>query len=102
MKSLVNNKDRVLKILQDYKSTRDSDKKLWLAFMVNHHDLRKELGDKSYRKLREIILKKETPTFETISRIRRKLQEIYEQIRGENYKEKQLLADEVRDNIKDL
>lgn len=68
-------KDKVGFILSEYVSTRDSDKMLWLAYLVMFHDLKGILGKESYEKLKTLIMSENTPTMESIRRIRQKYQE---------------------------
>jgi hypothetical protein len=68
-------KNKVSFILDKFKSTRDDDKQLWLAYLVIHHDLKAKIGDDAYKNLKELIMDKKTPTMESIRRIRQKLQE---------------------------
>jgi hypothetical protein len=67
--------DKVEAIMKVHPATRDSDKLLWLAYLVVHHDLRKLLGDKAYTQFKDILLDKKTPTMESVTRARRKIQE---------------------------
>lgn len=67
--------DNVRQLLSDYPETRDSDKMLWLAYLVRHHGLRRIIGDDAYFEMKRIILNKKTPTMESITRARRKIQE---------------------------
>ena len=99
LEGLKTNKDKVFKLLSEWATLRDSDKKLWLSYMVHEKGLKEKLGEDAYMKLRKIILEKDTPTFETLSRCRRKIQEAHEDLRGKNYKERKEEAEEVRKNI---
>lgn len=90
-------KDKVKEILEKYPETRDSDKLLWLAYMVKHHKLREQLGDTAYLKLKEIILHEETPPMESLRRMRQKIQEYNPELRGETYKERIKESEEVKE-----
>lgn len=68
-------KSKVEDLLMQYPLLRDSDKLLWLAFMNRHHGLRRAIGALAYDKLKSILLLKDTPTFESIRRVRQKIQE---------------------------
>jgi hypothetical protein len=68
-------KDKVEDILKSFPQTRDSDKLLWLAYLVIHHDLKATLGDEAYNSFKAILLNDDTPTMESVRRVRQKLQE---------------------------
>ena len=65
---------RVSYILKDYSKTRSSDKVLIIAYMMIWHKLHKKIGKEAMNIVKEVIFK-EMPSFETITRSRRKLQE---------------------------
>lgn len=88
-------KDKVESILENHPSTRDNDKFLWLAYMNKHHDLRKTLGVDSYDKLKKILLEKEVPLFESVRRVRQKLQQ-EGKYHGKKRKNRMHLEKEVR------
>jgi len=72
-----NIKDRVEFLLKNYPSTRDDDKKLWLAYL----NLFCELSDRMNKAkipsdiFKQVLLDTETPSTETIRRVRQKFQE---------------------------
>jgi len=68
-------KDIVGKLLNDYPVLRDSDKLLWLAYLNYRHELRSIIGEEAYIKLKTVIMHEDTPTMESIRRIRQKYQE---------------------------
>lgn len=68
-------KYKVAKVLEKAPSTRDCDKLLWLAYMVNFHGLRAKLGDVAYFTLKGILTSPECPSQESIRRVRQKYQE---------------------------
>lgn len=68
-------KDKVGFLLNEYVALRDSDKLLWLAYLCKFHDLKNKLGLDGYRKLKEVIMEDDTPTMESIRRVRQKYQE---------------------------
>lgn len=92
-------KDKVAWILNKYPNTRDSDKLLWIAYLVTYHDLRNQIGDEAYNKMKSIIMDKNTASMESVRRVRQKLQEdgLY---LGENRKQRLDEADEVREYFK--
>lgn len=63
---------RVKEILKKFPETGENDKLLFLAYLVIHHNLRKNLGEDAYLKLKEGLL--EAPSFETLRRVRQKIQ----------------------------
>lgn len=75
LESFVSCKERVKKILEDNVSSRDSDKILWLNYLVEFHGLKEVLGEDNYLALKNIIMSDKTPTMETLRRIRQKYQE---------------------------
>lgn len=75
IKDLWKAKDRVEHLLKEYPATRDSDKILWLAYLVIYHDLKSIIGVKAYEDFKALLLHKETVTMESIRRIRQKHQE---------------------------
>lgn len=68
-------RDKVKVLMEKYPMTRDSDKLLWLAYMVQYHDLREKIGNEAYLALKEIVMSDDTPPMESIRRIRQKIQE---------------------------
>lgn len=73
--SLTTIKEKVEKILKEFPKTRDSDKLLWIAYMVIYHDLKHVLGEKSYQYFKMMLLDENVPTMESVRRVRQKLQE---------------------------
>lgn len=68
-------KDKVSTILEQYPVTRDSDKLLFLAYLCEHHGLKRKIGFQAYDELKKVIMDDKTPTMESIRRVRQKLQE---------------------------
>jgi hypothetical protein len=66
---------KVIELLDEYPNTRDSDKLLWLAYLVTYHDLRNVIGDLAYTRMKEIVMDKNTASMESIRRVRQKIQE---------------------------
>lgn len=90
---------RVANILHRYAVCRDSDKLLWLYYTDKHCGLSNAIktGDPAsfYGWLNDYTV----PTFESLSRCRRKLQEKYPQLRGRKYKEKKESAQRIAERI---
>lgn len=93
-------KDRVEFLLKNYPSTRDDDKKLWLAYL----NLYCELADKVNKAkmpsevFKQILLDEETPSTESIRRIRQKFQESGFYVG--NKREKLLKAQKLKQKVK--
>ncbi len=79
---------KVRALLELYPTTRDSDKLLWLAYLVNYHGLKTSIGDEAYMKFREILMNESTPTMESVTRARRKVQESDSALCGEKKSER--------------
>jgi hypothetical protein len=94
--SLVTCKEKVGHILNAYPETRDSDKTLWLAYLVIFHNLKNTLGEENYRVFKAIIMNDKTPTMESIRRIRQKFQEDGKYV-GENRIDRLKESESVRD-----
>jgi len=76
LENLIKCKDRVEYLLSTQPETRDCDKTLWLMYLFTFHNL-KSIDHTSTPSLRltEVLLASETPTPESIRRIRQKYQE---------------------------
>ena len=85
---LITVQDKVQALLEDYPMLRDSDKKLWLAYMVKCPGLRitMKAASNPYESFKRLLLDDSTPTMETVTRARRKIQEKNPALRGEGYK----------------
>ena len=92
--------DKVMSIMETHPITRDCPRYLWLAYMNIHLRLREKIGNEAYEELKKIILNKNTPTFETLLRSKRKVEEIREDLRGENYDKRQKQSYIVAKNMK--
>lgn len=89
-------KSKVETILYEHPDTRDNDKYLWLAYMNKYHSLRALLGEEAYKALRFIILHPRTPLFESVRRVRQKLQEEGKYL-GKKRKQRKNAEQDVRD-----
>lgn len=70
--------EKVEKLLKDYPECRSSDKRLWITYLVVYHNLRMDMRNKPDLAFETFVLTmmdKATPSFESISRSRRKFQE---------------------------
>lgn len=98
------NKKTVKILIQDilisYPSTRDNDEKL-AANVLHFFLLKRNVDSKniSANKLLEMYSQGQLPTIDYITRIRRKLQELNPDIRGNNYNIRQSKSKKVKENI---
>lgn len=99
--SIRTTKHKVEELLEKYPPLRDSDKLLWLAYLVRYHNLKAHLGDEAYSHLKEIIMDTNTPTMESIRRVRQKLQEQGKYV-GEKRKERLEEADKFKEIVRSL
>lgn len=70
--------DKVEKLLKEYPECRSSDKRLWITYLVMYHNLREDMRNKPELAFESFVLTmmdKNTPSFESVSRSRRKIQE---------------------------
>ena len=95
---LVKTKDKVGYLLENYPPLRDDDKKLWLAFLNVFCDMKIKLENdpNPYLVYKDIILNKDTPSFESLGRVRRKFQEVGKYV-GEKRQERLEEASNVKD-----
>lgn len=77
---------RVKELLEKYSEFRDDDKMLWLAYLNVHFGLKHRIDPESYNVLREILLSEDTPTSDTVTRVRRKIQEQHVHLQGNKRK----------------
>jgi uncharacterized protein YcgL (UPF0745 family) len=72
-----NIKDKVEFLLKNYPSTRDDDKKLWLAYLNLFCDLTDRMNKAKIPSdvFKHVLMDAETPSTETIRRVRQKFQE---------------------------
>ena len=68
-------KERVGVILSKYPMTRDCDKKLWLLYMNEYHNLKEMMTPEGYETFKSLMLNKTTPVMESVRRVRQKYQE---------------------------
>jgi len=98
LNDIKNVSNKVEYLLEKYPETRSCDKLLWLGFMTIFNNLKNEINsnNNSYSILRKIILNKNTPSFESLSRARRKIQENNNLLIGNNIKERQIECENVK------
>jgi hypothetical protein len=83
-------------LLKSHKPLRDDDKKLWLAYLIAHHNLKEKVNSSSdpYETLCDILID-DIPGMDTIRRTRQQIQErgLYT---GEKRKQRLVAAKEVK------
>jgi hypothetical protein len=88
-------------LLKKHKHLRDDDNKLWANVCFKHC---KKLGFKPHEQTAmeflALLSSGSLPSFESISRCRRKLQEQHPQLRGDKYQERQGEQKKVIEQIK--
>lgn len=75
IKDVLTIKEKVELLLSKYPETRDSDKLLWLAFMVTYHNLKSTMNEETYIRFKTLLLNNDTPVMESVRRVRQKFQE---------------------------
>ena len=76
LEDLIKCKDRIEYLLSTRPETRDCDKVLWLMYLFTFHTLKSiDRSPTPSLRLSEILLASDTPTSESIRRVRQKFQE---------------------------
>ena len=83
--------DRITNILEEQPHTRNSDHALFRAIINETHDIHK----KSFATISLLQEGGQIPSFESIGRARRKIQEHHPRLRGDTYENRQELCDVV-------
>lgn len=89
MARMLKTKDRVQNLLSMHPETRDNDTLLILAYLCLNHGLLGKIGEQAYASLKDLVLAGKVPSFETITRARRRLQAEHESLRGDAYSRRQ-------------
>jgi hypothetical protein len=84
-------------ILRESTVSRNSDVELWLNYMETHHNLKALLGPVAFAQLASVLRDKRTPSFESITRARRKIQEHYPELKGMAAENRREIQESVRD-----
>jgi hypothetical protein len=95
-------KDRVRYLLEQYPALRDDDTRLYATYLSFQLGGKQQLVDMSGYDLLTKIANGDLTHFESVRRVRTKLQEQDETLRGEKYAERHRQADVTRNQIKDL
>jgi hypothetical protein len=99
MKSI---KEDVRSLLLEHEHYKDNDQKLIAAYYYRHY-IKKELPNvKTAVEFLHDLADGKIPSPDTITRVRRKLQETEEELRGKKYKERHQLETETRNEIHEL
>ena len=96
MKQLFSVIDEVEKFLTEYPILRDDDEKLMANIWNSHIG---NLEDVDGKDVLSMLASHELPSYESISRCRRKLQEECPNLRGEKWYERHKRADNIRKEI---
>ncbi len=81
-------------ILENYKETRDDDLLLYKKYLIQEIGIK--VLDFSVSYLFEILSTADVRSFESVARIRRKLQEQYIHLRGKSYSKRQKMAEDFK------
>ena len=96
MKKLFSVIDEVEKLLTKYPPLRDSDERLmaniWWKAIPN-------LGDVNGKDILSMLAKRELPSYESVSRCRRKIQEMHPSLRGNKWEDRHKRAEKIRSAI---
>jgi hypothetical protein len=93
-------KEKVMWLLRNHPSLRDSDSKLLATFW--HNEMNKMTSSVNGLEVLGKIAKGELTKPESIRRVRQKIQEENPELRGEVWLEKKLISEQIRLQIKDL
>lgn len=88
----------VKQLLEKYPDLRDSDDRLYVNLIVLADPVLRNPNTTANYFL-SLMSKGEYPSFESISRARRKVQELHPELRGKSYKGRKEKEVEVRENI---
>ena len=96
MKKLFSVIDDVEKFLTKYPPLRDDDERLMANIWMSHIG---NLEIKNGRDILHMLAKHQLPSYESVSRCRRKIQELKPKLRGEKWIERQKRAKKIRKEI---
>lgn len=92
-----NIQETVEKLLRDNVAYRDNDKLLWARLVQDSLGGVQMIQVMSAYELLRKFTKGELPSYESISRARRKVQELHKELRGTNYEERQNHQEQVKE-----
>ena len=87
-------------LLSRYSSLRDCDRSLWLSVMNVRYGLKDILGER-YGAFKALLLQEGVVPFESVSRCRRRVQELNSNLRGKKYDLRQREAKEMEEWLRD-
>ena len=96
---LTSNYAKVKELLASDKKYRDNDNALWSRFVANHLGGLEIIKAMSAYELLWMMTENKLPSFESVSRIRRKVQEDCPELRGDSYQAKQEKQSEVKKEL---
>ena len=96
MKKLFSVSDDVEKFLTKYPPLRDDDERLMANIWMSHIG---NLEIKNGRDILHMLAKHQLPSYESVSRCRRKIQELKPELRGEKWVQRQKRAKKIRKEI---
>ena len=102
MKKLSKTKEKVITLLQQHPHLRDSDERLVATFWMNEAGGKEALERMSSLEFFVKYVEGVFTSSDSITRMRRKVQEDNESLRGETYYKRQKLEKEYRDEIKTI
>lgn len=82
-KDLVQIEDKILAILKDHEKARNNDKVLWLLYNINYNGLEMFFSDAAIIEFYKWLMSDDVPMFESISRLRRKVQKENPELLGD-------------------
>jgi hypothetical protein len=85
-------KSKVQQILTDLKETRDDNAKLINWYYLEFHEF---ANDASYLKFIGMLIRKEIPSIETLTRLSRQVQEQNPELRGEKWHQRKTVKTEI-------
>lgn len=98
--NLLNVKDCVMQLLIKSERCRNSDTRLTAAIWKHH--IKEDLPKLQAIDLLQLLADNKLPSYESISRVRRKLQEKYPALRGDAYNARKAEEENVKQQIKKI
>ena len=96
MKKIFSVVDKVEKLLTKYPQLRDNDERLMANIWWDHLP---NLGDISGKDILSMLSKRELPSYESVSRCRRKIQEMHPALRGKKWEARHKRAKKIKEAI---
>mgnify|MGYP003330946541 FL=1 len=96
-REISNIQETVERLLRENPDYRDSDEKLWARIVQDSLGGVTMLQNMSAYELLRLYVSDKLVSFESVSRARRKVQEIHKELRGKKYKERQNHQEQVKE-----